>query len=61
MNHRTVFVPALKAGFDKANFAAARRILADPTIEGALREWAEEIVRKAEAETMPLLARRAGE
>jgi len=40
---------------------AARRILDDPRIEGALREWAEEIVRKAEAETMPLLARGAGE
>lgn len=58
---RTVFVPALKAGFDRANLDAARRILDDPRIEGALREWAEEIVRKAEAETMPLLARRAGE
>lgn len=58
---RTVFVPALKAGFDKANLDAARRILADPLIEGALREWADEIVGKAEAETMPLLARRAGE
>ena len=61
MSHRTVFVPALKAGYDKDNLTAARRILADPRFEGALREWAEEILRKAEAETMPLLARRAGE
>ena len=62
MSHtRTVFAPALKAGFDRANLDAARRILDDPRIEGALREWAEEIVRKAEAETMPLLARGAGE